>query len=198
MRTFFYEAKDLTNYRKLLKTSFKKIKEKGINNLIIDVRGNGGGQSFNGAHLLRYLTNKPFTYFIKGTPTAEESMNPMNPFEDAFTGNTLVLQDAGCGSTTGHFLSLIKHLKLAVSIGEESGGTYLCNDGSTHIKLKNTGISCRIARVTFTTTAKNLPRERGVVPDHKVVQNSSDYLNNKDTVLNYALNLINNNAEQKN
>ena len=192
MRTFFYEGEDLYNYRNLITESFKKIKKDEISNLIVDLRGNGGGQSFNGAYLLRYLVSEQFTYFVKGTPTGEESMNPMNPFENAFTGNIYILQDAGCGSTTGHFLSLIKYNKLAILIGEESGGTYLCNDGSRTLELKNTRISCRIARVTFTTTAKNLPRERGVIPDKIVVQNINDYVNNKDTVLNYTLNLIKN------
>ena len=190
MRTFFYDGDDLDNYRELIKESFKKIKKDGISNLIIDLRGNGGGQSFNGAYLLRYLISEPITYFIKGTPTGEERMKPMNHFEYAFTGDTYILQDAGCGSTTGHFLSLIKYNKLATIIGEESGGTYLCNDGSRTLRLQNTGVSCRIARVTFTTTAKNLPRERGVIPDKIVVQNINDYINNIDTVLNYTLKLI--------
>ncbi len=190
MRSFFYEDEDLDNYRTLIDKKFKEIKEKGIHNLIIDVRGNGGGQSFNAAFLLRYLMPKPFTHFVKGTPTRESSMNPMNPFENAFSGTTYVLQDAGCGSSTGHFLSLVKYHKLATIIGEESGGTYLCNDGSRTLKLKNTGISCRIARVTFATTAKNLPKDRGIIPDQIVIQDIQDFVNNNDTVLNYALKLI--------
>jgi len=119
-------------------------------------------------------------------------MNPMNPSENKFSGTTYVLQDAGCRSTTGHFLSLIKYNKLATTIGEESGGTYLCNDGSRTIKLKNTGISCRIARITFTTTVENLPKHRGIIPDHIVVQDIQDFVNNNDTVLNYTLELIKN------
>lgn len=192
MRSFFYKGDDLDNYRKLIEKSFKKIKEKKISNLIIDLRGNGGGQSFNAAFLLRYLVSTPFTFFIKGTPTAEESMNPMNPFENAFSGTSYILQDAGCGSSTGFFLSLVKYNKLGTIIGEESGGTYLCNDGSRILKLKNTSISCRIARVTFTTTAKDLPRNKGILPDHFVIQGIQDYVNNIDTVLKYTLELIEN------
>ncbi len=190
MRTFYYDGEDLTKYRQLLEKSFKEIKKKGIKNLIIDLRGNGGGQSFNGAYLLRYLSSEIFTYFIRNNYANEDEFNPMNPFENSFDGHTYILQDAGCGSTTGHFLSLVKYNNLATLIGEESGGTYSCNDYSLNLDLKNTGVSTRIARSTFTTTAKNLPKGKGILPDHYVIQNIQDFLKGRDTVMEYTLDLI--------
>jgi len=48
-------------YPDFYNSAFTKIKEKRITNLVIDLRGNGGGIGGNAAALLQYLTNKPFT-----------------------------------------------------------------------------------------------------------------------------------------
>ena len=41
-------------------SAFNQIKEQGIKNLIIDIRGNPGGSNGNAAYLFSYLTDKPF------------------------------------------------------------------------------------------------------------------------------------------
>ena len=46
-----------------LEDTFKILREKGTKTLIIDLRGNGGGDDLNGAILVSYLTEKPFRYF---------------------------------------------------------------------------------------------------------------------------------------
>lgn len=51
------------NYRKFLHNSFSQLKEKGINKLILDLRGNGGGDDYLGAMLCQYLITKEFKYF---------------------------------------------------------------------------------------------------------------------------------------
>ncbi|WP_299521316.1 S41 family peptidase [Winogradskyella sp.] len=43
--------------------SFKKIAESNIKKLILDFRGNGGGDETNAIHLYAYLTTKPFKYY---------------------------------------------------------------------------------------------------------------------------------------
>jgi len=43
--------------------SFKKITESKIDKLILDFRGNGGGEETNAIHLYSYLTTKPFKYY---------------------------------------------------------------------------------------------------------------------------------------
>ncbi|MFS4447344.1 S41 family peptidase [Maribacter sp. 2307UL18-2] len=46
-------------YSDFFKTCFKEISYKKIQNLIIDLRDNGGGKASNAAYLLRYFINKP-------------------------------------------------------------------------------------------------------------------------------------------
>jgi hypothetical protein len=55
------------NYHKFLKNSFREIEAKGINDLIIDLRGNEGGNENWGIELYRYLAREPFRYYDKIT-----------------------------------------------------------------------------------------------------------------------------------
>ncbi len=48
-------------YKKYYKSVFKELNESRINNLVIDLRGNGGGYFPNGNTLLRYLLKEKFT-----------------------------------------------------------------------------------------------------------------------------------------
>ncbi len=50
-------------YKSFLKNSFSDIRKKGINNLIIDVRNNEGGNDKRGALLLSWLMNEKFRYY---------------------------------------------------------------------------------------------------------------------------------------
>ena len=48
-------------FKRVLRNRFSKIKEKGVEHLIIDFRGNGGGYIPNITRVLRYLSPEPFT-----------------------------------------------------------------------------------------------------------------------------------------
>lgn len=50
-------------YKKFLKSSFSQLKEQGITKLILDIRGNGGGDDYLGAMLCQYLIDDEFKYF---------------------------------------------------------------------------------------------------------------------------------------
>ncbi|GAB3687170.1 hypothetical protein GCM10027592_00370 [Spirosoma flavus] len=47
-------------FNRKLKQAFKQIKEQNVQNLIVDMQGNGGGIVLNSARLLRYWMPKPF------------------------------------------------------------------------------------------------------------------------------------------
>ncbi|BFP40285.1 S41 family peptidase [Flavobacteriaceae bacterium GF1] len=50
------------NFKAVVYEAFKKIKDKGVGNLIVDVRNNGGGNDDLGRHLLSYLVDRPTAY----------------------------------------------------------------------------------------------------------------------------------------
>jgi C-terminal processing protease CtpA/Prc len=51
------------DYRQWMHDTFKTLHDKGAKALIIDLRGNGGGEDAYGALLVSELTDKPFRYF---------------------------------------------------------------------------------------------------------------------------------------
>ena len=55
--------RDKISYPLFLKKSFKEFEEKNIQNLIIDLRNNGGGSDLFGKLPVAYLIDKPFKYY---------------------------------------------------------------------------------------------------------------------------------------
>jgi hypothetical protein len=63
------------DYSELIQTSFTEIAEKRIDKLIIDVRGNTGGQTDAGAEVISYLTNTTVHQSAKATEKLTQETN---------------------------------------------------------------------------------------------------------------------------
>jgi C-terminal processing protease CtpA/Prc len=59
----FVDAEKKKGLRQFYKESFEAIQTKGSKSLIIDLRGNGGGEDELGQLLVSYLINEPFKYY---------------------------------------------------------------------------------------------------------------------------------------
>ena len=182
----YYSWNNLQEFVDFIDQSFKEIKEKGVQNLIIDVRYNSGGSQSSAIHLLKYLVDKPFTYYSKadfpGKMGKIEGEEVIFPNDNGYNGKVLFLIDGIGNSTTGHFMSLVKFLKLGTIIGEELGSNQFCSAGSNSCRLKNTKLNYYVANNTHISTAITLPDEKGILPDHFVSQNIDDVINRKDVV----------------
>lgn len=186
--SFNYYWDDLQIFIDFVDASFKEVEEKGIANLIVDLRFNGGGSSESSIHLLKYLSNKPFTYFSNAQGGEYEDVQ--NPFNNAFEGKCYFIIDGNGNSTTGHFMSIVKDLNLGTIVGEELGSNQLCSGGQRIFRLTNTGLGYYVANNIYETTATSLPDEQGILPDHYVTQSIEDYLNKIDVVKEYTIQLI--------
>jgi len=190
IQTFIY-YNQVEMFNDFLKKSFKEIEEKKIQNLILDLRGNDGGDPFCAAPLLSYLESKPVPYFAESYGKYAELAEPIPLAEHSFSGKLYTLIDGRCNSTNGHFCALLKYHKIGKFIGTEGGATYKCNAGkNTHIDLENTRIMLYFGRSTFAAAVENMDKTRGILPDHFVEQTYQDFLNSKDTVLEYTFDLI--------
>ena len=59
----FWDDKKEQDYREFLKESFRELNEKQVQNLVLDLRNNEGGEEKYGLLLYQYLTEKPFRYY---------------------------------------------------------------------------------------------------------------------------------------
>ena len=184
----FYDRVDyFTNF---LDSSFSEIKNKNIENLILDLRGNDGGDPFCAVPLFSYLEYEPVKYFAEeyGRYADFAKRIPLAP--NHFTGSLYTIVDKHCGSTTGHFCALLKYHKIGKLVGSEGGSTYKCNAKVDEFALKNTHMIVNIARQTYSAAVKDMDKTKGVEPDYFVDQTYKDFLNGKDTVMEFILNQI--------
>lgn len=184
----FYRWDIYDRFVDFIDKSFLEIDEKRIKNLVIDVRQNGGGAPEASIYLLQYLFDKPFTYFPNRAPVDGGGIRL--PQKRAFRGNKYFLIDGRGNSTTGHFMAMVKDHELGTIIGEELGSNQFCTAGQTIFKLKNTRLEFYSATNQNRVSVTSLPDERGILPDHKVKQKIDEFINEKDVVREYTLNLI--------
>jgi len=188
----FMEEKD-NKFKPFLASFFEEIKTKNINRLIIDLRGNYGGDSFMAKELLSYLSAKEFSYFDGDLPLLYDILGftrPIKPKDGIFPGKVVVLTDGACFSTTAHFCALVKYHGLAMLIGDETGGSYVCTDASKDVVLKNTKLRLHYATQTFQVRVDKMSDSSGVIPDIPVSPSIEDIVNSRDTIMEVALEAI--------
>ncbi len=200
------------DYYQFLETTFKSLDQTNTQNLILDLRGNGGGDDNYGAKLISYLSPEPFGYFesievttnYSGYGSIEErdgkrymishqALNIQQPSPYHFKGKVYILIDGFSFSTCADVATVANHLDLATFVGEETGGGY---DGNTSgyseaYTLPNTGITIRIPRWMYTTA--NLGHKyygRGVIPQYNIKPNLEDVLLGEDAIFSFTLEMI--------
>jgi tetratricopeptide (TPR) repeat protein len=190
----YYEWDRYPVFKSFIDSSMQIINSKKVENLIIDVRYNGGGSQYASIYLLQHLIETPFTYYSKAEyPGKTDIMygeEVIYPLENRFKGKVYFLIDGHGKSTTGHFMSLVKSHKLGTIIGEELGSNQFCTAGQTLFRLKNSKFVVSAANNTHISTATELPNATGILPDIYVTQSIDDYVKRVDTVKNYAIKLI--------
>jgi hypothetical protein len=201
---------------------FAEIKSKGSRDLILDLRGNGGGVSDMGHHIFQYLypdkfrvmrklrfqaTWETMRYFPKWAPLfvllRYGHTITFNPGEHAarqrhafFNGRVFLLVDNGTYSMAAIFATMVRDYKAGTIIGYETGGLPLTYGGPHHFRLKHSGIFCNASFVQLL-PPKEWPgdSEHGVIPDIPVTeQGLAQFKNEKDPVLAFALHYIHSGA----
>ncbi|GAB5523149.1 MAG: S41 family peptidase [Roseivirga sp.] len=193
------------NYNKFLENSFRQLKEKGVSYLVLDLRGNGGGDDNYGALLVSYFADRAFRYFERievtddymgygsvsrsggrNLMTSHKGLSLWQPQANRFEGKVYVLTDGWSFSTCADVATVLHHHKWATFLGEETGGGY---DGNTSgnsqtLTLPHSGISINLPMWMYTTAnAGHKFYGRGVLPDYRVVASPRDFIEGKDVVL---------------
>jgi hypothetical protein len=193
-------------------SAFSMINKNRIQNLIIDIRGNGGGRSVVVDSLMHYLTDKPYTQYrkieIRVSRELKEryrekypdrykwinnyaidelvvqDMNRTFPSNNKlrFVGNLFLLTDKTTSSAAATFAGIFKELKIGVIIGEETGGTIGYYGDYWELSTPNTAIIFCIAPKRFIQYG-GTDLDRGVIPDYLIT-------NNGDAIINFTNSLI--------
>ncbi|NBP70397.1 MAG: hypothetical protein EBR30_29020 [Cytophagia bacterium] len=198
----------LDAYEHFIDQTFTTIKERKIDKLIVDVRGNTGGQSDAGAYVLQYLTNKPLNqvsrayeriheenagwFHYKGTPGTLIEMNMddediIQPVasDKRFDGEVLVLSDEMTYSAGIIFITNVQDHKIATLIGRPTGG-YANQTGNIEaFRLPNTKLLVYAPARTFVRVNGD-STSHPVKPDVILMQADSSY-KGTDYILDFAL-----------
>jgi len=177
-------------FRSFIDSVFQVIDSKGIDQLILDLRGNGGGDPFCSSYLWGYLQHEPLPYFEDHYGRYDTLANPIPLPPLHFQGELFTLIDGGCFSTTGHFCGLLKYHQVGKFVGSETGATYTCTGNATYPALDHTGIMVGTARVMrYTAAVKDMDPLHGILPDYPLEPSPDDLLRGRDAVLEYVLSL---------
>ena len=187
--TFIYYDR-VNEFRHLMDSCFHLIRTRGIGHLILDVRGNGGGDPFCSSVLLAYLQKSPVPYFAEPYGRYDTLSRPLPLPEDHFDGQLYTLIDGSCGSTNGHLCALLKYHHIGRFIGTPSGATYKCNAGrDTEFRLEHTQLILTIGRSTYSAAVSHMEKT-AILPDIEVHETLDDFLENRDVFLETALHQI--------
>lgn len=160
-------------------------------NLILDMRGNGGGYVEALLHLLGYF----FDHDVKvGDAKDRKEMKPMLAKKrgSVFTGKLIVLIDSESASAAELFARVVQLEKRGTVIGDTSSGLVMRSRQYGHELGLDTivfwGVSITNADVIMT-DGKSLEHV-GVVPDETRLPTAADLAAKRDPVLAYAASLL--------
>ncbi len=183
-----------------------------MENLVLDLRGNTGGDIFLMCHFLKFFIKKPICpiefpqELIKGVllPTLDSNRRKqinyvkefnrngygkLIPFSNAYKNKLYILVNGGTFSATSIFANTLSLAKRGILIGEETGGGRNNINAGTYFnsRLKNTAIVYSIGMIPFKLPEPSLTIGHGIIPDIKINYTLEDYLDNKDLELNWAI-----------
>lgn len=158
-------------YSSCLKDMFTEVKEKNIENIAVDLRSNGGGDSRVADEFIRYLNVEKWRscgYEWRlgcfKIPFTENEVKNEKYTDLTFYGNTYILTSANSFSSAMLFSQYIKDNNLGVIIGEAPGNTPNGYGEISMFKLPNSQLYMQISTKEFLRADQNTS-DRLVEPD---------------------------------
>ena len=190
----FLRFRDEERMRAFLDSAFTLIHERGIDDLIIDIRQNGGGSSMVGDEFFQYISPVPFqqfggvivkvsermkNYFLEhrnfnypdsvGIRTSfVENLKELRENPLRFDGNIVLLTSNFSFSSAAGFSWAFKHFEMGTVVGEETGGLAVCFGDVIPQLLPNSGIHIGVSHKKFYQFGATDKNVHGTIPDYEV------------------------------
>lgn len=119
-----------------------------------------------------------------------KNLKQQRPRRDAFLGEVIVLINGGSFSVTSEFAAVAKASRRVQLIGQETGGAYAGNNSGTFtfVTLPNSHFTVAIPMLGYYMDVPQIqPPDRGVLPDINVEITIKEILENRDVILEKAL-----------
>lgn len=179
------------------KSIFRKLADKNIKNLILDLRDNGGGSREFVRQLVPYLLKGKEEGMLYQTVSYFGQMKKYpipKPKPYAFKGKLYVLINGGSFSNGSVIARFAKEFADATIIGEESGSRYegFATGSAAYVNLPNTLIEIQIPRywIKYGHQSRQNTSNRGVLPHYSIHYSIDEILNRKDKEIEKARALI--------
>ena len=198
--------------------AFDEVAGQDVKHIIIDLRHNPGGKSELGDLLFARLYSGSFRQFSNATVKVSNAFLEQRgaaglpviggktpdvgetvQFEleeqdhtrngDTFTGSVYVLIGPDTASSATSFATMVKDYGRGTLLGEESGGLASSFGDSLEFRLPHTGLSLAVSCKFFCRPSGDRSAIR-LIPDPIVVPEIPDLQTGRDTVLQFALDLI--------
>ncbi len=138
-----------------------------------------------------------FPKLVNGKNPQAQKHNPVyHPKNPAYNGKVYLLIDERVASAASHFASLVKgYARNATIVGVETCGGYYVHNGHIPLvyQLPNSKIKTKFSIVHVVQDAPvkpDQPAGRGIIPDYEVWQSFDDFMNNRDTQMEFVKKLI--------
>ncbi|TVQ87467.1 MAG: hypothetical protein EA393_10665 [Bacteroidetes bacterium] len=190
----FLSFRDEERMRAFLDSAFTLIHERGIGDLIIDIRQNSGGSSMVGDEFFQYISPVPFqqfggvivkvsermkNYFLEhrnfnypdsvGIRTYfEENLKELRENPLRFNGNIVLLTSNFSFSSAAGFSWAFKHFEMGTVVGEETGGLAVCFGDVIPQLLPNSGLQMGVSHKKFYQFGATDENVHGTIPDYEV------------------------------
>lgn len=201
----------------LIDAMFKELNARKARNLVIDLRGNGGGNSSMSTEILKHLTTRKIRQYskirLKVSPEIlarygdsyqefaqsvgqvvefEGEAETLPPVPALFSGKVLVLVDNGTFSSAADFAAMVRGYGVGTLVGYETGG-FAASFGDVYMdELEHSGIPFGVSHKQFFAAVPSPGDDQhGVLPDVMLDDAKlAPYSRQTDPALAFALDLV--------